>query len=362
MPTRSRASSTRRRLPTVSVLAYEGMTAFETGIVTEVFGLRWPDLEQSWYDLRICTENAEPVNMVGGARLHTPYGLKEFARADTVIVPSVHDINAPVSVELVAALKEAHRRGARVVSICSGAFALAAAGLLDGRPATTHWKYADALRDRYPRIRVDSAPLYIDGGGVFTSAGCAAGLDLCLHLVREDLGAAVANAVARRLIVPPHRDGGQAQYIESPVAVDQTEDRIALSMTWALEHLPETLSVAQLADQAAMSPRTYLRHFSRRAGTSPIRWLVAQRLQASLELLETTETPIEEIATAVGFDTAVTFRHHFRQAMHTSPAAYRRTFHGRAIGASPTRPSPDRHPHLDDGPRRSSPRSRSPVG
>jgi AraC family transcriptional activator FtrA len=350
MPTRSRASSTRRRLPTVSVLAYEGMTAFETGIVTEVFGLRWPDLEQSWYDLRICTENAEPVNMVGGARLHTPYGLKEFARADTVIVPSVNDVTAPVSVELVAALREAHRRGARVVSICSGAFALAAAGLLDGRRATTHWKYADALHDRYPRIRVDSAPLYIDGGGVFTSAGCAAGLDLCLHLVREDLGAAVANA------------GGQAQYIESPVAVDQTEDRIALSMTWALEHLPETLSVAQLADQAAMSPRTYLRHFSRRAGTSPIRWLVAQRLQASLELLETTETPIEEIATAVGFDTAVTFRHHFRQAMHTSPAAYRRTFHGRAIGASPTRPSPERHPHLDDGPRRSSPRSRSPVG
>jgi AraC family transcriptional activator FtrA len=194
--------------------------------------------------------------------------------------------------------------------------------------------YADALRSRYPRVRVDSAPLYVDGGGVFTSAGCAAGLDLCLHLVRNDAGAAVANAVARRLIVPPHRDGGQAQYIESPVAVDKTDDRIAQSMTWALEHLPQTLTIAGLADQAAMSPRTYLRHFSRCVGTSPIRWLITQRVQASLELLETTETPIEEIATAVGFDTAVTFRHHFRQAMHTSPAAYRRTFHSPASGTT----------------------------
>lgn len=333
MPTTTQRCSGPRRLPSVSVLAYEGMTAFEMGIVTEVFGLRWPDLERSWYDLRICTEDAEPVGMVGGARLHTPYGLKEFARADTIIVPSVKDHTAPVSAELVAALRQAYRRGARVVSICSGAFALAAAGLLDGRRATTHWMYADALRSRYPRVRVDSAPLYVDGGGVFTSAGCAAGLDLCLHLVRNDAGAAVANAVARRLIVPPHRDGGQAQYIESPVAVDKTDDRIAQSMTWALEHLPQTLTIAGLADQAAMSPRTYLRHFSRCAGTSPIRWLITQRVQASLELLETTETPIEEIATAVGFDTAVTFRHHFRQAMHTSPAAYRRTFHSPASGA-----------------------------
>src|SRR5918992_64268 len=259
MPTTTQRCSGPRRLPTVSVLAYEGMTAFEMGIVTEVFGLRWPDLERSWYDLRICTEGAEPVGMVGGARLHTPYGLKEFARADTVIVPSVKDHTAPVSAELVAALRQAYQRGARVVSICSGAFALAAAGLLDGRWATTHWMYADVLRIRYPRVRVDSAPLYVDGGGVFTSAGCAAGLDLCLHLVRNDAGAAVANAVARRLIVPPHRDGGQAQYIESPVAVDKTDDRIAQSMTWALKHLPQTLTIAALADQAAMSPRTYLR-------------------------------------------------------------------------------------------------------
>jgi AraC family transcriptional activator FtrA len=152
-----------------------------------------------------------------------------------------------------------------------------------------------------------------------------------------DVGAAVANAVARRLIVPPHRDGGQAQYIESPLALDATDDRIAHSMTWALEHLPETITVARLSDQAAMSPRSYLRNFSRRAGTSPIRWLIAQRVQASLALLEATDTPIEEIATAVGFDTAVTFRHHFRQAMHTSPSAYRRTFHGGGVEASDAR-------------------------
>jgi AraC family transcriptional regulator, transcriptional activator FtrA len=310
----------------VSVLAYEGMSAFETGIVTEVFGLVWPDVDVEWYELTICTERAEPVRMLGGATLSSPHGLDVLVAADTVIVPSVADIDLPPSDDLVAALRHASRRGARLVSICSGAFALAAAGLLDGRRATTHWRYADALRRRFPRVEVDPAPLYVDDGDVLTSAGCAAGLDLALHIVRRDLGAAVANAVARRLVVQPHRDGGQAQYIEAPAAIDPGDDRVARSMTWARDRIAEPITVDALAKIAHMSTRTYLRHFARCTGTSPIRWLIRQRVQASLPLLETTTVPVERVAAAVGFDAPVTFRHHFQALMHTSPSAYRRTF------------------------------------
>lgn len=310
----------------MSVLAYEGMTAFETGIVTEVFGLTWSDVDVEWYELTICTERAEPVRMIGGATLHTPYGLDTLASADTVIVPSVADTNEPPSPELVAALRLARGRGARMVSICSGAFALAAAGLLDGKRATTHWRYADRLRRRFPAVHVDPTPLYVDDGDVLTSAGCAAGLDLALHIVRNDYGAAVANAVARRLVVAPHREGGQAQYIEAPVTADPEDNRVASSMAWAREHLTEPITVDDLARVAHMSNRTYLRHFTRWAGTSPIRWLIDQRVRASLPLLETTTMPVERIAEAVGFDSPVTFRHHFQAAMHTSPSSYRRTF------------------------------------
>lgn len=315
-----------RPAPTVSVLAYDGMSAFETGITTEVFGLVWPELDVNWYELTVCTERRDPVRVIGGATLHSPHGLDDLAAAETVIVPSVADVTADASPELVAALRLAHRRGARMVSICSGAFALAAAGLLDGRRATTHWRYAEQLRRRYPEIEVDPKPLYVDDGDVLTSAGCAAGLDLCLHIVRTDFGAAVANAVARRLVIQPHRDGGQAQYIEAPVTADPEDDRVAKSMTWARQHLGEPITVEMLARKAHMSARTYLRHFTRCAGTSPIRWLISQRVQASLPLLETTDMSIERIAATVGFDAPVTFRHHFQAAMRTSPSAYRRTF------------------------------------
>lgn len=311
---------------TVSVLAYDGMSAFETGIVTEVFGLSWPGLGQPSYELTICTERAEPVRMIGGATLHTQHGLDALASADTVIIPSVKPLARAPSADLVAALRQAHQRGSRIVSICSGAFALAAAGLLDHRRATTHWCYADELRRRYPRVDVDPKPLYVDGDDVLTSAGCAAGLDLCLHLVRKDHGAALANAIARRLVVPPHRPGGQAQYIETPVRADPDDDRVNASMTWALENLNRPIALPDLARKARMSERSYLRHFTRCTGTTPVRWLIAQRIQASLELLESTTTPVEEIATTVGFEAAVTYRHHFLRTMHTSPSAYRRTF------------------------------------
>ncbi|NED99091.1 helix-turn-helix domain-containing protein [Phytoactinopolyspora halotolerans] len=320
----------------VAVLAYRGMSAFELGIVTEVFGVKWPDAPA--YRLTICAEGPDEVDVVGGAVLRTPHGLDTFASADTVIVPSVSDVDAEASPELTAALRRAHDRGARIVSICTGTFALASSGLLDGRRATTHWLYADILRRRYPRIEVDPTPLYIDEGDILTSAGSAAGLDLCVHLVRRDHGAAAANTVARRLVVSPHRDGGQAQYIEAPVAADPHDDRIAASMSWALGRLAGPMTVETLARQAAMSPRTYLRHFTRATGTSPIRWLIAQRVQASLPLLEHGDTPVEQIAARVGFDSAVTYRHHFARAMRTSPSAYRRAF--RASSQEPTEPTP----------------------
>ncbi|WBB88988.1 helix-turn-helix domain-containing protein [Verrucosispora sp. WMMC514] len=310
----------------VAVLAYPGMSGFETGIVTEVFGLPRPELDVPWYDLRLCAERPGPVPLLGGANLHSPYGLDVLAAAATVIVAGVPDVHGTPSPELVAALRRAHRAGARLLSICSGAFALAGAGLLDGRRAATHWRYADLLARRYPRVTVDPDVLYLDDGDILTSAGSAAGLDLCVHVVRRDHGSVVANAVARRLVIPPHRDGGQAQFVEAPVAVDPDDDRIAGSIDWALAHLAEPLTVARLAGQAHMSTRTYLRHFARATGTSPIRWLVEQRIRASLALLETTDAPVGQIATAVGFDAPVTYRHHFTRAMRTSPSAYRRAF------------------------------------
>ncbi|MGI5230755.1 transcriptional regulator FtrA [Actinoallomurus sp. CA-142502] len=315
-----------RRRRTVAVLAYDGMSPFETGIVTEVFGLPRPELDVPWYDLTVCAERPGPLNVVGGATLDTRHGLDVLASAETVIVPGVSDVRGGSSPALVAALRRAHARGARVVSICSGAFALAAAGLLDGRRATTHWQYADLLRRRFPRVRVDPDVLYIDDGDVLTSAGSAAGLDLCLHLVRRDHGPSIANAVARRLVVPPHREGGQAQFIEAPMPPDVDDDRITGSMTWALANLRAEITVETLARHAHMSTRTYLRHFARCTGTSPIRWLIHQRVQASLPLLERTSTPIEEIARAVGFASPVTYRSHFTRAMRTSPSAYRRAF------------------------------------
>lgn len=311
---------------TVSVLAYEGMSAFETGIVTEVFGLPRPEFDVGWYELTVCAETPGAVRLVGGATLHTGHGLDAFAAAGTLIVPGVADVHADPSPALTDALRAAHQRGARIVSICSGAFALAGAGLLDGRRATTHWRYADLLARRHPAVRVDPDVLYVDDGDILTSAGSAAGLDLCVHLVRRDHGPTIANAVARRLVVPPHREGGQAQFIEAPVPGDPEDDRLAASMSWALANLSAPITVDRLARRAHMSARTYLRHFARATGTTPIRWLIERRVQASLPLLETTTAPIEEVATTVGFETAVTFRHHFTAAMRTSPSAYRRAF------------------------------------
>lgn len=321
----------------VAVYAFEGMAPFELGVVVEVFGLARPELggllAAPWYGLKVCADRpGTALDAVGGFALTARHGLDELAAADTVVVPGVRNaFSGDVSPELVAALRTAHERGARIVSICSGAFALAAAGLLDGREATTHWRYAELLQRRHPSVRVNPDVLYVDGGDVLTSAGSAAGIDLCLHLVRRDHGAKVANSVARRFVVPPHRDGGQAQFIEAAVpAVEPEDDGIARSMQWALDHLAEPLTISQLASAARMSDRSYLRHFTARNGTSPMRWVVTQRVAASLPLLETPEGTVEEVAAAVGFESAATFRHHFGRVMRTSPTAYRRSF-GRGV-------------------------------
>ena len=315
----------------VAILAYDGMSGFESGVPAEIFGMTElsepfaAGIPRPWYSVKVCAETPE-VAMLGGATLRTPYGLAELAAADTVIIPSVNDASAQPSPALVEALTAARDRGARLVSICSGAFALAAAGVLDGRKATTHWIYVDLLQQRYPAVEVDPAPLYVDAGDVLTSAGCAAGLDLCLHIVRSDHGVRIANDVARRLVISPHRAGGQAQYIETPVPAPSTDGRIAAGMAWALENLDRTISLDDLAARSALSRRSYLRQFAKATGTTPIKWLLEQRIQASLPLLESSSLSVEQIATRVGFESAVTYRHHFVRQLRTTPTEYRSCF------------------------------------
>ncbi|WP_081903224.1 transcriptional regulator FtrA [Microbispora rosea] len=321
------------RSRTVSVLAFDGMSPFELGCVVEVFGLPRPELDVPWYELAVCAERPGPLRAVGGFTIEAAHGLDVFAGARTVIVPGVPDVRAEISPALTAALRRAHDGGARIVSICSGAFALAAAGLLDGRAATTHWRYTALLQRRHPEVRVDPGVLYVDEGDVLTSAGSAAGLDLLVHLVRRDHGPSVANAVARRLVVPPHREGGQAQFVEAPVAEVEAGDPVGRAMEWVLTDLTRPVTVAALARVAGMSERGFIRHFGRRTGTSPLRWVIAQRIAASLPLLETTAAPVEEVAAAVGFESPVTFRHHFGRSMRTSPSAYRKAFRRQGMGS-----------------------------
>lgn len=314
--------------PTVAVYLFDGISVFEIGCVTEVFALPRPEIDVPWYTFQACAETTGPMRAMGGFGLIAEHDLARFAAADTVIVTAVPNVRGEVPKKLVGALREAYDRGARVVSICSGAFALAEAGLLDGRRATTHWRYAEIFAARFPKVRLDPDVLYVDEGRVLTSAGSAAGLDLCLHLVRRDHGSAVANAVARRLVLPPHREGGQAQFIEAAVRPVPEDDGVARSLDWALANLARPISVAQMAEAARMSSRSYIRHFARATGTSPLRWLVNQRLAAARAMLETGDAPIEQVGAAVGFADSATFRHHFTRAVGTAPSAYRRTFRG----------------------------------
>jgi transcriptional regulator GlxA family with amidase domain len=302
---------------------------YELSIACLVFGIPQPDLADPWYDMRLCAVHPDASADGPGFGLRTRHGLADLAGADTVVVPGlpeecVHG-DREVPPELVDALRRAHAGGARIVALCTGAFALAAAGLLDGRRATAHWAHAPVLARRHPAVRVDPSVLYVDEGDVLTSAGITAGLDLCLHVVRSDLGARVANQLARRLVVPPHRAGGQAQFVELAVPVEGT-DTVGVALQWAVEHLDRPLTVRDLARRAGLSTRTLHRQVRAATGRTPLQWLLTQRLARAQELLESTDLPIELIGERCGLGTANNLRRQFALHVGVPPTEYRRTF------------------------------------
>jgi AraC family transcriptional activator FtrA len=309
----------------VAALVFDGLDPFELGIVVELFGLPRPELDVPWwYELAVCAQDRAPARAMGGFTIEPSQGLDAVAAADTVIVPGCPPLERPFPEPVLDALRTAHAGGARVVSICSGVFLLAAAGLVDGRRATTHWRFVETLRERYPGVDLDAGALYVDDGEILTSAGSAAGLDLCLHIVRRDHGTAIANDVARRLVIAPHRAGDQAQLVERPVAPPD-DRRLRQAMDWALGRLAEPTTLADLAHHAFMSPRTFTRRFGEAVGQSPMAWFLRQRVDASLALLEETDRSVEEIAAAVGFSSAAAYRKQFRHRHGLSPTAYRRS-------------------------------------
>ncbi|WP_443728932.1 helix-turn-helix domain-containing protein [Streptomyces anatolicus] len=317
---------------------------YELSIPLTVFGKPQPDLSDHWYDLRLCATGEQGA---GGAEfglaLRTPYGLEGLAGADTVIVTSVPDAcvekGEPLAPDLTEALRAAHAAGARMVSLCTGAFALAEAGILDGRRATAHWMHTAQLAARYPKVTVDDSVLYVDDGSVLTSAGLTAGLDLCLHLVRRDLGAHVANQLARRMVVPAHRPGGQAQFID--LSVPETDDAgLGPVLEWARAHLDRPLTVDDLARRAAMSPRTFYRRLHAATGTTPLRWLLNQRLARAQSLLESTDLPVERVGELSGLGTANNLRHHFLKQVGVAPGEYRRSFFAQASAPPATESCP----------------------
>jgi transcriptional regulator GlxA family with amidase domain len=312
-------------MDSVALAVTDGMLHFELAVALEVFGSAPAAVTVPWYDLTVC--GPRPVRL-GPFRLVPDHGFDHLRRADTVIVPGWADVDVPPPPDLVAALRAAHEEGARIVSLCTGAFVLAGAGLLDGRRATTHWAHTDILADRHPAVLVDPDVLYVDNGTVLTSAGKAAALDLCLHLVRLDHGSAIANTVARRLVVPPHRAGGQAQFVTAPVP-DQDDHPLTALFPWIIERLDQPLTVEDLARQAGMSSRHLGRHFRAATGTTPLQWLLAQRIRRAQELLEKTDDDIDTIARSTGMGTATTLRRHFNRTLGVPPDTYRRTFRSR---------------------------------
>ncbi|MEJ8311024.1 transcriptional regulator FtrA [Agrobacterium larrymoorei] len=310
----------------VVALAYDGLCTFEFGVAVEVFGLARPEMGEEWYRFSVAAVDEGEMRAAGGVRFVADGGLELIEQAGTIIVPGWRGRDAPVPDALCVALRRAHANGARLLSICSGAFVLAASGLLDGKRATTHWRYTEALKERYPAITVLPDVLYVDEGSVLTSAGSAAGIDLCLHLVRRDYDTRAANMVARRLVVPPHRDGGQAQFIDKAVPEPHEKARLGPLLDAMQSNLIKTYTVAQLADMAGMSARTLLRRFEAATGTTPAKWLLLQRLSKAKDLLEASALTVEEIAEGCGLGSAANLRHHFRQQFSTTPAAYRGSF------------------------------------
>ncbi|HZV72560.1 MAG TPA: helix-turn-helix domain-containing protein [Conexibacter sp.] len=301
----------------VAVLALPDVVLFDLAVPFQLLGRH--------YDVETCAPVPGPVPTTYGPPLLVERGLDALADADTILVPGFDPAVWPPPPQVLDALRDARARGARVASICTGAFALGAAGLLDGRRATTHWRYAARLAALHPRAQIDPDVLYVDDGDLLTSAGVAAGIDLCLHLLRRDHGVEAANAAARQTVVAPHRSGGQAQFIERAVPASDG-DGLEATRAWALRHLDEPLTVAQLARHACCSERTLARRFRQETGTTPLRWLHAQRVDHARRLLEASVLPIEAVARRCGFGSAAILRQHFRRATATTPTAYRRTF------------------------------------
>lgn len=321
----------------VAVAVTASIPVFELAVTYEVFGIDRSDIVAPWYELRLCAAEPGPILTTAGLQVHTPYGLDELVQADTVLVPAcarAAQLDAPPP--LLEALRAAHRRGCRIASICTGAYVLAAAGLLDGRRATTHWMNAADFAGRYPAVRFDPNVLYVDDGDILTSAGTGAGIDLCLHLVRLDHGTAAASEVARRMVVPPHREGTQNQRtvrVVRPNGRADPRDRLGPVLDWALHRLDQPLTVTQLATVAHLSPRTFARRFRDTIGTTPLQWLLEQRVRLAQELLETTDEPVEWIARRTGFGNASNLRQHFGRLTDLSPQTYRHVFRYRAARA-----------------------------
>ncbi|MEU6991205.1 helix-turn-helix domain-containing protein [Streptomyces sp. NPDC046465] len=313
----------------VAVIALDGVYAFELGIPSRVFGNALNDRGEPLYDVVVCTVDGRPVRTDSGFTVVAEHGPEALDTADTVVIPPTRSFDSGMEggelpQGVVAALGRI-RPGTRIVSFCNASYVLAAVGLLDGRPATTHWHVARDFQRAFPRIKVDADVLFVDDGDVLTAAGVAAGIDLCLHVVRRDHGAAVANHVARVCVVPPWRDGGQAQYIERPVP-EPTLATTAATRAWALERLHEPLPLGELAAHARMSLRTFTRRFQEEVGMSPGRWLTAQRIELARQLLESSDLPVDVVAHRSGFGTGNSLRQHMRAVLGVSPVAYRRTF------------------------------------
>ncbi len=317
--------------PLVVAVAYDGLCTFEFGCAVEMFALPRPEMGPEWYRFAVAGAEPGPLRATGGITVGVDGGLDLLADAGTIIVPGWRGLDAQVPNALCDALRTAHAAGARVLSLCSGAFVLAAAGLLDGRRATTHWRYFAALAARYPSLTLVPDVLYVDEGSVLTAAGSAAALDLCLHLIRRDWGAGIANQVARRLVVPPHRSGGQAQYVDQPVPRERAGgSRLSALLDQVRSALDQDWPVERLAAEAALSPRALHRRFKGACGLSPSAWLQGERLSRARDLLEASMLPIDDVAAACGFGSAATLRHHFRKSLGTSPALYRGRF--RSLG------------------------------
>ncbi|MDP2802681.1 MAG: transcriptional regulator FtrA [Phreatobacter sp.] len=314
--------------PLVVAIAYDGLCTFEYAIAAEVFGLARPEMGAGWYRFATAAVDSGVLRAHGGLRFEVDGGLELLEDADLIVMPGWKGAGEPVPERLRGALLAAHARGARLASICSGAFVLAATGLLDGRRAATHWRYAEALERAHPQVAVDASVLYVEEGRVLTSAGSAAGIDLMLHIVRSDFGTDAANSVARRIVMPAHRNGGQAQFVERPVP-KRPESRLSPLLDLVRADPRHRWTIADMARKAALSERSFLRRFAEATGTSPGEWLAGVRVDEARRLLEATALPIEEVARLSGFGSTATLRHHFSRATALSPRDYRERFgHG----------------------------------